>query len=202
MSISIFTANDGVNGTELWASNGTPAGTRIKIRAPINQDQYKRSRSGTSAYLGNLPFFNGLSFLRPQDKSGAMSISDFTANDGSNGTEPWMSNKRRTAPRCMSGRAAARIRAICSALKAAVAFRCSTAMEETRQSSATKRAQIVVDGAADRDPRISGHHRPPRRPAASQPAAISISAAATSTRATSRPPTTRLIIPTNTRIDV
>ena len=27
MLISIFTANDGVNGNELWASNGTAAGT-------------------------------------------------------------------------------------------------------------------------------------------------------------------------------
>ena len=70
-----FTANDGVNGRELWVSDGTSEGTQL----------LKDIRPGASAYgfaynsfPGNLTVLNDRLY--------------FTANDGENGDELWISD--------------------------------------------------------------------------------------------------------------
>ena len=54
MSISIFTANDGINGNELWASNCTTAGTVLlkDIRPGLaNSDPGNLFYSGSYVYF-------------------------------------------------------------------------------------------------------------------------------------------------------
>ncbi len=70
-----FTANDGVNGNELWVSDGTTAGTQllVDIRPGRSDSSY-----AYSPYASNFTEFNGKLY--------------FTANDGVNGNELWVSD--------------------------------------------------------------------------------------------------------------
>jgi len=64
-----FTANNGVNGTELWMSNGTAAGTKMV------KDIRPGTNSSSPAYLTRV-----------------LGRIVFRANDGTNGTELWVSD--------------------------------------------------------------------------------------------------------------
>ncbi|WP_019505636.1 ELWxxDGT repeat protein [Pleurocapsa sp. PCC 7319] len=70
-----FTANDGDNGNELWVSDGTTEGTQLvtDIRPGSSNNSYIYSSSPN-----NLTEFNGQLY--------------FTANDGDNGNELWVSD--------------------------------------------------------------------------------------------------------------
>ena len=67
-----FTADDGKNGEELWVTNGTNEGTRLLKDINSSTDSYKGS------YPNYLTELNGKLY--------------FTANDGINGTELWVSD--------------------------------------------------------------------------------------------------------------
>src|SRR5207247_10308887 len=67
----LFSADDGVRGRELWASDGTPAGTRLVADTNV----VTPSASANPAYLTNV---NGTLF--------------FAATNGISGTELWKSN--------------------------------------------------------------------------------------------------------------
>ena len=78
-----FTANDGVNGNELWVSDGTTAGTQLLKDINPSSSYYYGYYGGyysypSGSYAGNLTEVNGLLF--------------FTANDGVNGNELWVSD--------------------------------------------------------------------------------------------------------------
>ena len=75
-----FTANDGVNGTELWTSDGTATGTLLV------KDIYSGSEldSDTSSYVPNSS--------NPQHLTAVGGTLFFAAGDGVNGTELWKSD--------------------------------------------------------------------------------------------------------------
>ena len=71
-----FTANDGKNGKELWVSDGTTKGTQLLV--DINP--------GTNYYDGSINSSSASNFTEFDDKL------VFTADDGVNGTELWVSD--------------------------------------------------------------------------------------------------------------
>jgi len=71
-----FTANDGVNGNELWVSNGTTDGTQLL--KDINTTENLYGNYPASSYAYNFTEFDGQLF--------------FTANDGITGSELWVSD--------------------------------------------------------------------------------------------------------------
>ena len=71
-----FTANDGENGNELWVSDGTTKGTQLLV--DINP--------GTNDYDGSINSSSASNFTEFDDKL------VFTADDGVNGTELWVSD--------------------------------------------------------------------------------------------------------------
>ena len=79
-----FSANDGESGKELWVSDGTQEGTNlvadININPVSNNSSYSSSSSSSS--YGSSPS----RFIEFNDKL------YFSANDGENGTELWVSN--------------------------------------------------------------------------------------------------------------
>ncbi|MEL6439355.1 MAG: ELWxxDGT repeat protein [Cyanobacteria bacterium J06621_8] len=70
-----FTANDGENGNELWVSDGTPEGTQLLV--DINPDDDSLSYASGSFASNFIEFGDKLYF---------------TANDGENGNELWVSD--------------------------------------------------------------------------------------------------------------
>ena len=73
-----FTANDGENGTELWVSDGTTEGTNLlKDINPNSNEGYNYSYPQSSSASNFIEFNDQLYF---------------TANDGENGTELWVSD--------------------------------------------------------------------------------------------------------------
>src|SRR5262249_44039126 len=81
-----FSANDGVNGTELWKSDGTTAGTTMVKDLFPGETTYYVGNPGygnwvtvpNSSNLGSLTTLNGTLF--------------FTATDGAHGNELWKSD--------------------------------------------------------------------------------------------------------------
>ncbi len=71
-----FSANDGENGKELWVSDGTTKGTQLLV--DINP--------GTNDYDGSINSSSASNFTEFDDKL------VFTADDGVNGTEVWVSD--------------------------------------------------------------------------------------------------------------
>ena len=71
-----FSADDGENGSELWVSDGTADGTELLVDLRPGSSDY--SDFGYGSYAGNFTEFNGKLY--------------FTANDGENGNEPWVSD--------------------------------------------------------------------------------------------------------------
>ena len=71
-----FTADDGENGNELWVSDGTTKGTQLLV--DINP--------GTNYYDGSINSSSASNFTEFDDKL------VFTADDGVNGTELWVSD--------------------------------------------------------------------------------------------------------------
>ena len=70
-----FTANDGENGNELWVSDGTAAGTQLLVDIRPGSSDYGYVYG---SYADDFTEFNGQLF--------------FTANDGENGNELWVSD--------------------------------------------------------------------------------------------------------------
>jgi ELWxxDGT repeat protein len=74
-----FTARDNVNGGELWVTDGTSEGTQlIKDIAPGSFENYPGEISPNSSYPSSFTEFNNKLF--------------FTADDGVNGTELWVTD--------------------------------------------------------------------------------------------------------------
>ena len=73
-----FTANDGVNGNELWVSDGTSEGTNLLIDINPGSDNSYYGSYPDGSYIYNLVEFDGKLY--------------FTANDGVNGNELWVSD--------------------------------------------------------------------------------------------------------------
>ena len=75
-----FTANDGENGNELWVSDGTSSGTQllVDINPGGSEGYYGGYYYADSSYASNFIEFNDQLF--------------FTANDGENGNELWVSD--------------------------------------------------------------------------------------------------------------
>ena len=70
-----FRANDGINGDELWISDGTAAGTQLVADINPDNDNFGYPESSSPSYLTE---FNGKLY--------------FGANDGINGGELWVSD--------------------------------------------------------------------------------------------------------------
>ena len=70
-----FTANDGENGRELWVTDGTTDGTQLLLDIRPGSSNYGYNYS---SYPDNLTDFNGKLY--------------FTANDGENGNELWVTD--------------------------------------------------------------------------------------------------------------
>ncbi len=68
-SIAFFSANDGTNGSELWKTDGTSAGTQMVKN--INSGSFSSSPTGFTQLTNKVLFF---------------------ANNGINGTEPWVTD--------------------------------------------------------------------------------------------------------------
>ena len=73
-----FTANDGVNGNELWVSDGTAEGTQLLVDINPGNNEGYYSDYANSSYAANFTEFNDKLY--------------FTANDGVNGNELWVSD--------------------------------------------------------------------------------------------------------------
>ena len=73
-----FTANDGKNGHELWVSDGTTDGTHLLLDINPGDNESYYSDYANSSYPANFVEFNDKLY--------------FTANDGENGHELWVSD--------------------------------------------------------------------------------------------------------------
>jgi ELWxxDGT repeat protein len=75
----LFSANDGVNGRELWVTDGTTGGTKLlKDINPGSSEGYNGETFPDSSYLNDFTIFNNKLY--------------FSANDGENGTELWVTD--------------------------------------------------------------------------------------------------------------
>jgi ELWxxDGT repeat protein len=79
-----FTANDGINGEELWKSDGTAAGTLMV------KDIYGGTGNNYDYYSGS--YDNTPNSSSPSELTNVNGKLYFTADDGANGTELWKSN--------------------------------------------------------------------------------------------------------------
>ena len=70
-----FTANNGENGNELWVSDGTTDGTQLLVDINSGTNDYYYA---SGSYASNFTEFNGKLY--------------FTANDGENGNELWVTD--------------------------------------------------------------------------------------------------------------
>jgi ELWxxDGT repeat protein len=75
----LFSADDGVNGRELWVTDGTTGGTKLlKDINPGSSEGYNGETFPDSSYLNDFTIFNNKLY--------------FSANDGENGTELWVTD--------------------------------------------------------------------------------------------------------------